>query len=329
MSQNPNFLSDRPPYEEPESDVLADVLETMRLTNLIHGRLELGAPWGLRLAADGTARFYVVARGSGLLEVEGQQAIALSAGDVALLPQGGAHVFRDAPGSPVIDLSLGKCRRHAATGEARRLGGDGPETIVVAGAFRFLSGQQTTLLEGLPAVIHLTAKDPASAPWLPGVVQLLVAESVARRPGGSIVVSRLADVLFVHALRAEQGANGDGLRGLQDPHVGAAFRLIHGRPGEAWTVETLAKAAGLSRSAFAARFTGLVGEPPLQYLTRWRMKRAAQELREQNASVAEVAERVGYLSEAAFNKAFKRWEGTTPAAFRRASRQTPSVADAP
>jgi AraC-like DNA-binding protein len=323
MSENPNLLSNRPAGEdvEPESDVLADVLETMRLRNLIYGRLALGAPWGIRFPDDPSiARFYVVARGAGLLEMPDKPVIVISAGDVVLLPKGGAHILRDTPQSPVLDLGLKQCRRHAATGEARRLGGDGPETIVVAGAFEFPGGTDTRLLEDLPALIHLKGTDPASASWLPAIVHLLTAESLARSPGGSIVVSRLADILFVHALRSEQSAV-CGLRGLQDPHVNTALRLIHGRPADDWTVERLARAAGLSRSAFAALFSDLVGEPPLQYLTRWRMKKAAQELREQNAGIAEVAAHVGYLSEASFNKAFKRWEGTTPAAYRRTGRE--------
>ena len=321
MSQTPDSLLDRPEAPEPESDVLADVLETMRLTNLIFGRMELGAPWGFSFSEPDLARFYVVARGSGLLDVPGQPTIALSAGDVAVLPGGGTHSLRDAPGSPVLDLTVVQCQRHAATAAARHLGGSGAQTMLVAGAIRFLSGRQTALLERLPPVIHLPGNDPLNAPWLPATVQLLVAESVSRSPGGSVVVNRLADVLLVQALRTQQSAGVCGLGGLQDPHVVAALRLMHGNPGADWTVEGLAKAAGLSRSGFAARFTDRVGEAPLQYLTRWRMKKAAQELREQNDSIAQVAEHVGYQSEAAFNKAFKRWEGTTPAAYRRASRQ--------
>lgn len=292
----------------------------MRLTNLIFGRLELGAPWGLRLPDGGVARFYVVARGGTQLEIPGGPSVFLSAGDVALMPKGEAHTLRDAPGSAVVEVDDSKCQRHAATGDARRFGGDGATTTIVAGAFRFVSGQQTALLERLPAVIHIAGNDPASAPWLPATVHLMIAESVSRHPGASVVMSRLADILLVQALRMQQKEGCPGLRGLKDPGIVNALSLIHGRPSEEWTVENLAKSAGLSRSGFAARFAEMVGEPPLQYLTRWRMKKAAQYLNEQNNTVAAVAESVGYLSEASFNRAFKRWEGTTPAAFRRASR---------
>lgn len=320
MSQTPQNLSARPTLKEGESDVLSDVLETMRLSNLIFGRLELGKPWGLRFEDD-LARFYVVARGGTLLEVEGQPSLQLSAGDLALLPKGGAHVLRDAPTSAVQHLVTAECRRHAASQEPQHFGGPDTQTVVVSGAFRFLSGRDTVLLETLPGVIHLRGDDPQSAAWLPSTTQLLISESTSRRPGANVLVSRLADVLLVQALRTQQNKSSCGMRGLEDEHVGVALRLIHGEPGTDWTVESLARASGLSRSGFAARFTELVGEPPLQYLARWRMKKAAQELREQNTAIPLVAEHVGYLSEAAFNKAFKRLEGTTPAAYRRESRK--------
>jgi AraC-like DNA-binding protein len=300
--------------------VLSDVLETMRLTSFIFGRVELAAPWGLSFSRPDLARFYVVERGSALLEAAGAAPLYLSSGDVALLPRAGKHALRDAPSSPLVEVEDSMCQRHAATRDSRRFGGSGAVTSLMTGAFQFLSGNQTALLERLPPVIHMTGNDPASAPWLPATVQLLMAESASRSPGASVVVSRLADILLVHALRTQQHEGCTGLRGLRDPQIGRALQLIHGRPGEDWTVESLAAAAGISRSGFAARFLELVGEPPLQYLTRWRMKKAAQYLREQHDTIATVAEQVGYRSEASFNRAFKRWESTTPAAYRRANK---------
>jgi transcriptional regulator GlxA family with amidase domain len=155
---------------------------------------------------------------------------------------------------------------------------------------------------------------------LSSTVQLLIAESAAHSAGGTVVVSRLVDVLFVQALRTyilSGSCKECGLRALGDTHVGKALQLVHERPAEPWTVEGLARAVGLSRSAFAARFTDLVGEPPLEYVSRWRMTKAAELLRESDLSVLDVAERAGYRSEAAFNRAFKRHEGTAPARYRR------------
>jgi AraC-like DNA-binding protein len=170
-------------------------------------------------------------------------------------------------------------------------------------------------------VIQIAAHDPAVSPWLSATAQLLVAESTSRRPGSTVVIDRLADVLFVHALRTAIDGNpcsGKGLRALADPPIARALSLMHGRPHEAWTVERLASAVGLSRSGFAARFRATVGEPPLEYLGGWRMTKAAQLLRESDDSTSEVAARVGYQSDAAFNRAFKRWEGKGPGAYRRA-----------
>jgi AraC-like DNA-binding protein len=331
MSKTPSILSVRPSLVAVETDVLADVLETMRLSNVIYGRFELGAPWGLRFGPNDLAHFYVVARGGALLEREGEPTLALSAGDVVLLPNGGAHVLCDAPDSPLSTLGEGECKRHAPTGEPMRLGGDGARTSIVAGAFRFVTPRRTGLLERLPSVIHLASNDPRSAPWLSATVQLIVAESASPGPGTAVIVSRLADVLLVQALRTQASTGPCGkvaLTALADPNIGHALQLMHGQPGEDWTVESLAKAVGISRSGFAARFTELIGEPPLQYLARWRMAKAAQALRESDASLVEIAERVGYFSEASFSKAFKRWEGESPGAYRRAQQKDHAVKSA-
>ena len=154
---------------------------------------------------------------------------------------------------------------------------------------------------------------------------LILSESASPGAGSSIVLARLADLLFVHALRlwiSTAGQSACGLRAVADPAIGAALRLMHARPAEAWTVEQLASAVAMSRSAFAARFTELVGEPPLQYLARWRMTIAAQRLRDDNAGIADVAEAVGYANPVAFSKAFARLQGVGPGAFRRAQRVT-------
>ncbi|HKH90179.1 MAG TPA: AraC family transcriptional regulator, partial [Gemmatimonadaceae bacterium] len=158
------------------------------------------------------------------------------------------------------------------------------------------------------------------SPQLAAAVQLILAESVAPGPGSSLVSARLAEILLVHALRAQAATkeeHASGLCALADPMIGASLRLMHAQPAEQWTVERLAREVGMSRSAFAARFTQLVGEAPLQYLTRWRMTQAAEMLREREDSVPAIAERVGYGNATAFTKAFSRIEGVGPGAYRR------------
>jgi len=306
--------------DEPVTDVLADVLEAMRLTTLMHGRFELGAPWGVRFSESPGAHIVVIARGGARLEVDGVEGgVALSAGDVALLPHGEGHALRDAEGSPLYILGQGECRRARGAGPIR-LGGHGARTTLVAGHFQLGAPTRTLLFEGLPRVIHVAADDPVTASSLAPSVQLLIAESAWSSPGASVVMSRLADILLVQALRtliAGDLCREHGLRALADPQIGRALSLIHGKPAEPWTVESLATAVALSRSGFAARFSTLVGEPPLEYLARWRMTKAAQLLRESALSLSEVAEAIGYQSEASFIRAFKRWGGIAPGAYRR------------
>jgi AraC-like DNA-binding protein len=321
MSRNPKKLADRPGMADARAtDILGDLLASLRMTTLVYGRIELGAPWGLRFPElPDAASLYLLVRGSAVLELVSGEVTLLSAGDVALLPDGGSHTLRDQRGSPLHELSVDSCRG-APSGKPVHVGGQGAQTSLVAGTFRYGSGRRFPLFQTLPPVIHISASDPNASPWLSSTVQLLIAESAARSPGGTVVVSRLVDVLFVQALRTFILGNDckeSGLRALGDPQLGRALQLVHERPTEAWTVEGLARAVGLSRSAFAERFSGLVGQPPLEYIARWRMTKAAELLRESDLPLGTVAARAGYQSEAAFSRAFKRHEGTPPATYRR------------
>ncbi len=329
MVNDPQYLTDRlDPADDgsPDvADILGDLLSSLRFTTLVYGRMELGAPWGLSFPSlPESASLLVIARGSAQLELERSDqttvtTTVLSSGDVALLPRGGAHVLRDGEGSPLHVLGTGQCQRSTAANPIR-VGGNGARTTLVAGAFRYGAGRRIPLFETLPSVIHIAASDARVSPWLSSTVQLLISESAAHSAGGTVVVSRLVDVLFVQALRTfimNGSCKESGLRALGDPQIGKALQLVHERPAEPWTVERLARAIGLSRSTFAARFSELVGEPPLEYVSRWRMTKAAELLRESDLSVLDVAERAGYSSEAAFGRAFKRHEGTAPARYRR------------
>lgn len=325
MALSPKELTDRPDsWDALGTDVLADVLDSMRLTTLVHGRFELYAPWGVQFPETPGAHIIVLARGSARLEVEGVEgAIALSAGDLALLPHGGGHTLRDAEGSPVHLLGHGECQRAHGVGPLR-FGGDGARTVLVAGAFRFGTAPRTLLFEELPRVIHVPADEPGTSSTLASAVQLLIAESASSSPGATVIMSRLADILLVQALRthiAGSRCQEHGLCALADPQIGKALSLIHERHAEPWTVESLATAVALSRSSFAARFSSLVGEPPLEYLAQWRMTKAAQYLRESELPLSEVAASIGYQSEASFNRAFKRWGGVAPGAYRRDHRR--------
>jgi AraC-like DNA-binding protein len=313
-------------------DVLSDLFDTLRLATVTHGRFELGAPWGFQLPDDESAHIIVAVRGSARIEVAGSaRALALSAGDLALLPHGGPQTLRDAEGSPLHALGETECGA-IRTAQPVRFGGDGAQTTLIVAAFRFRAAYRALSLQRLARAIHIPAGDAAVSPSMASALHLLAAESASHAPGSAVIVNRLADVLLVQAIRtfiAGSGCPEHGLRALGDPQVGKALALIHERPGERWTVGSLGEAVALSRSGFAARFNALVGEPPLEYLVRWRMTKAAQFLREGDLSISDIAERVGYQSEASFNRVFKQLEGTTPGAYRRSQSRRFAYAVAP
>jgi transcriptional regulator GlxA family with amidase domain len=201
----------------------------------------------------------------------------------------------------------------------------------VSGCFRFEAQGDNPLIECLPPVIHVKSDGGPAVRWLEATLQFLATETASDQPGTATVVSRLADILFVQAMRANlASACSDArgwLRALTDPQLGAALRVMHERPAEPWTVEALAEKVAMSRSAFAARFKAQVGDGPLGYLTRWRMQRAAQLLHDTDRTVAAVAGAVGYETDAAFGKAFRRHLGMTPSEYRsRAAERMPAPA---
>ena len=247
---------------------------------------------------------------------------------MVLLRHRGGHVLRDESRSAreVLTVGAATCPR-PTTPAPVRLGGDGPVTTLVTGAFTFGAAPPNVLLDSLPAVLHAPAGDPRMSPQLAVAAQLILSESATPGPGSSMLSARLAEILLIHALRARVAARAEGddhrpgLCALADPFIGKAMRLIHARPADGWTVERLARDVAMSRSAFAARFSELVGVPPLQYLTQWRMTEAARRLREGEDSVAAIAEQVGYANAAAFMKAFTRVHGVGPGTYRRSNRR--------
>ncbi len=306
-------------------DVLTDVLRTVRMRNVLHGRLELTAPWGARLEAIGHPFFYVISRGACWFEVEGiVDPFRIDGGDFVLLTRGQAHVARDAPRTRAIPLTRILETRPKDGTDLLTYGGGGALTSMVCGHFVLEAGGWNPLLESLPPVIHVRGEDVAAVQWLDATLRFVTSEAAAGRPGSTAVLSCLADILFIQAARAHLTRPGNGapnwLRALVDPQIGRALVLLHERLAFPWTVEGLAASVSMSRSAFAARFAQLVGEPPLQYLTRWRMQKASAFLSEGEARLAEVAQKVGYAGEAALSRAFKRWVGIAPGVYRKSRR---------
>jgi len=304
-------------------DVLTDVLESFRLRSTLYCRSELRVPWALRFEPTRAATFHVVDYGHCWLHVDGQTPVPLTQGDVIVLPHGNGHVIGDTPSTPP-DATINMEEYVPSEWEIRCFTGGGASTTLLCGLFDVDHHTTQPLIELLPSLVHIKGDQGHTVPWLDTTLKFLASESRARRPGAATIIRRLADVLFIQVIRiwVENEANETKgwLRALHDPQIGIALSLIHRNPQYPWTVATLASEVAMSRSAFAARFGMLVGEPPLLYLRRWRMHLAAQLLKNSSVGMLEVAQSVGYESEVAFSKTFKQQLGISPGAYRRQNR---------
>ncbi|MEV6973538.1 AraC family transcriptional regulator [Kitasatospora sp. NPDC093806] len=307
-------------------DILTEALSSMRTGQPASVRTEGRAPWGLRLPPVAGAGFHVVLYGTCWLvplEGAGGAPIALSPGDVVFLRDGRGHILADQPGTPALPERPDQFRPSLPIGTVS-IGGDGPRTSLLCGNYHLDQARPHPLVRQLPEIVHLQTRH-GRHPELSAAVQLLGAELENPRLGSTGIVPALIDSLLLYILRAwfeeQPPATAAGwAAALGDSAVAPALTAIHEAPASTWTVESLAARAGLSRAAFARRFTTLVGEPPMAYLTRWRMTTAARLLRESEAPLTTVAARTGYGSEYAFAKAFKREFGQPPGTYRRETR---------
>jgi len=304
------------------ADPLGEALHFLRMSGVVYTRSELTAPWGVDLPAmPDCVLFHVVTSGHCWLDVEGAEPLQLQPGEFTLVPHGEGHRISDSQGSPAANLFDIPREQVSQRYEILRHGGGGEPTNLVCGAVRFDHPAAQELVRLLPRVIRIEAWSSPQAEWMQSTLRLMASEAGERRPGGETVVTRLADILVIQAIRSWIAENPSAQTGwlgaLHDDRIGPAILRVQRDPARAWTVASLAREVAMSRSAFAARFRELVGETPMQYLTRWRMHVATTWLREGNATVAELASRLGYRSEAAFSRAFKRVIGVSPGSLRR------------
>jgi len=326
-------------------DILSDVLRSVRLRAAVFYYMSCGSDWAAEApssaevaaavmpGAEHVMEFHVVTKGDAWAAVSGQQPVRLGEGDIIMFPHGDAHVLSSAPGVRPVPADPGWTFAHKDDPRpipVNHLGSahgptfsdtpaPGASTNVVCGFLGCDLRPYNPLVATLPRLLHVPA-DGSSA-WLAASLQQAVEASVRRRPGSQVVLERMSETMFAHAVsRYLDGLTDQAtgwLAGLRDRHVGRALTLLHASPARAWTLEALGKEVGLSRSALHERFVLMIGTPPMQYLTQWRMQLAAQLLRESRTSVASIALEVGYESEAAFARAFKRLAGAPPAAWRR------------
>lgn len=306
------------------TDPLGETLHLLRLNGTLYCRSELTAPWGVELPAfDGQMMFHVITSGHCWLEVEGEQPRLLQQGSLALVPHGNGHSIRSHPtadAEPLFDIPVEQVSERY---EIMRYGGGGDLTQLTCGVVRFdhVAGQK--LIAQLPKVLQIDTWEDEDGSWLQSTLRFIAREARELRPGGETVITHLADILIIQAIRswidsapeADQG----WLAALRDDQVGKALAAIHREPDKDWTVASLAKEVGMSRSGFSARFTNLVGESAKRYLTQWRMQLARTQLQQSSDSLSVLAERLGYQSEAAFSRAFKRVFGVPPGSVRHAA----------
>jgi AraC-like DNA-binding protein len=305
-------------------DPVSDIFTAMRIESMVYRRLELTAPWALRIDSGEHACFGTIVRGHCWLTIEGEpKPIPLTGGDCfCFFPRGRTHTLRDHPRTRAHDIQevIRGC-----PGDAVHFGGGGVPTTIIGGKFKFDTTNSKPLTDLLPPLVHVRADSAQTTP-LQQTLHLLASEAAQPAVGSQLVLKRLADILLIQVIRAHV-ASGAGqktgwLRALSDRQLGAVLLSMHDKIEQPWTVGGLASAAGMSRSAFALRFKEIVGETPVEYLTRWRIYKAATLLRDGNKKSIEVANSIGY-SDAAFNKTFKRIMGVTPGEYRRSGNDMP------
>ena len=325
-------------------DALSDVLRVAHLTGGVFLNAEFVAPWCMagRVGPEHCAPllgpashlmpYHYVVEGEIQVRVEGGEAFALTAGEVVLFPRNDLHwLGSDLDLPPVMARDIIQPTRAGGVSWISYRGGEGARSRLICGFLGCDGAEQNPLIGTLPAAIRLSIEDGGGAEWIRSTFQYAADEVAAGRPGSETVLAKLSELLFVEAVRRYTETLPEGqtgwLAGLRDHHVARALALLHGDIARSWTADDLGREVGLSRSALAERFTRLIGVAPMSYLADWRMQVAAQELRYVGASLVQVANKVGYGSEAAFSRAFKKSFGTAPATWRRSRSQAASSPD--
>jgi AraC-like DNA-binding protein len=311
---------------DPVADIVADVVATTRRGSLMYARNRFHAPWGAAFPAANLASFHVITAGACWLTADGADPVQLTRGDVALIPSGAAHKLADTPQRPARPMPeiAGRTLDDEAPPCDVVIEGDGPATVWLCGGYRLAAGVRHPLTSVLPDIMVITAAE-ARGTGLGAAVDLIAAEVDGTDPGAPAVMASLVDLLLVYLLRTWFAGHHDDAgwgRALSDPTVGAALSLIHTDPGRAWTLDTLARATQTPRATLTRRFAALTGQSPMAYLAAWRMSIAARGLRDSDATVRQIAHEVGYDSEFAFARAFKRATGSAPGQYRKLTQTT-------
>jgi AraC-like DNA-binding protein len=299
-------------------DPLAEIVSSMNVRKALFDRVEVTAPWGFHSTCGPEIKFALILRGAGILKTRSLPApLSLSGGDVFIMFDDSEYSISDSLRSKLIDCSALKDLK---IGDTIQFGGGGSPTTLIVGRFEIDPMDAKPILKALPSFLHLHLNQNRTHSFQ-SVLELLSLETEQPGLASEAMINRLCELLFIHAIRAHTLENHQGnsgwLAGIADRQLGKTILSVHNQLRKGWTVDSMAASAGMSRSAFAARFKVIVGQSPLEYLTQWRMHKASTLIRRNNSNMSEVAHAVGYESESAFTKIFKKQTGITPSEFRR------------
>jgi len=299
-------------------DTLSEILRTINLSGTVYARANFSSPWGIEFDSGIFAQFHLVVSGHCWLNIkDSKEHMRISAGDIVVFPQGDSHSLYDNPDSKLVS---GKEVMEAIINNRPMFEGDEVYTTLVCGHFEFDRSANHPLIDALPRFIHISDAERTELSWLETATNVIIQETDSGIPGSDVIVNRLAEVLFIQILRAymlRDTLPGGFLAALRDQYINKALELIHTTPDAGWTVKKLGREIGMSRSAFSSRFKELVGLAPIEYTTNWRMQKAYEMLKDTKLSLSAIAKQIGYISEPAFNRAFKRQFKLNPGAMRK------------
>jgi AraC-like DNA-binding protein len=304
-------------------DVLSDVLDVLKFNGCLYFTTSFGSPWGVKVPNyKNVARFHLVTQGSCFIKVNGNEDhVFLDEGDFLIIPHGVTHELKDSPDSPADDLQADDEGRFDDSGNY--LAGDNSSNLItkmVCGHFEFGDGFQHPLIDQLPKFIHIGSKESDQHPWFKQILQTMAHEAKESSIGHSEVLKRMSEILFIHTIRMwnENDPTAETfMTAVSDPKISRCLAAFHAVPSKHWSVDDLAREAGMSRTAFNEKFTGLTGHTPMNYVTLWRIQKAQRLLLENESAIEWIAHEVGYESTAAFSRTFKKISGEGPGAFRR------------
>lgn len=306
-------------------DALTDILNTLRLSSSLYFRTELTSPWGVEVPAkDKVARFHIVIRGQCWLEVDNDEGMYMSHGDLVVIPHGVSHKLADSPTTTIQPLA-DVLEQVSYVGKGPLIyGGDGAGCCLVCGEFSFDDLGNHPLLENLPKKLHVSGDSSYNTQWLDSAIGFIAHEATKLEPGSHAIIDRLSEIMLIQVIRATLEATTEHipfLSAFADSRINQVLSAIHADPAGDWSVESLGQLVNMSRSSFSNRFTKLAKMTPLQYVIFVRIQKASHLLSETSLPLITVAESIGYQSEAAFSLAFKKQYGIRPGEFRRAHSQ--------